>query len=90
MNLLQDIKLFVKDANTMKYFLILALWGQIFAENELLLKMLEVVNKASYYNDIFIGWLTDLPLDYFRQIVGQLIKMIDNLSKKYAENVGNL
>lgn len=74
----------------MKYFVILALWGHIFTDNELLLKMLEVVNKASYYNDIFIGWLTDLPLDYLRYIVSQLVKMIDNLSKRYSENVGSL
>ena len=74
----------------MKYFVILALWGHIFTDNELLLKMLEVVNKASYYNDIFIGWLTDLPLDYLKYIVSQLIKMIDNLTKKYSENVPNL
>lgn len=67
----------------MKYFLILTLWKRIFLDtSSILLKLLEVISKASYYNQIFESWLQDLPADYFKYIIHQLVRLIDEECKK--------
>lgn len=64
----------------MKYFLILSLWGFLFESfnSLILLKLLQLVNKASYYNQIFVSWLQDVPENYFAYMLMQLNKLIEN------------
>lgn len=47
----------------MKYFLILSLWGFLFEgfNSLILMKLLQLIKKASYYNQIFVSWLQDIP-----------------------------
>ena len=64
----------------MKYFLILSLWGFLFEgfNGLVLLKLLQLVNKASYYNQIFASWLQDLPENYLAYVLVQLNKLVEN------------
>lgn len=64
----------------MKYFLILSLWGFLFegGNSPVLLKLLQLVNKASYYNQIFVSWLQDVPENYLAYLIMQLNKLIEN------------
>lgn len=74
----------------MKYFLILSLWGFLFegANSAVLLKLLQLVNKASYYSQIFVGWLQDVPEGYFAYLIMQLNKLIENECKRLNEKTG--
>lgn len=83
-----DLKQFVKSSNEMKYFLIVILWDKLFAVPEnrnILYRVLQVIKKVSYYEQIFISWLNDIPAEYLKVILPHLHKNIEVLCNRLVE-----
>jgi hypothetical protein len=85
---LPDVRSFLKTAEEMKYFLLVVLWERLFAvadNRNAMLRVLEVIRRGDYYEQIFTGWLRDLPADYVRTILRSLHGTLEALCKRLVE-----
>jgi hypothetical protein len=59
----------------MKYFLIVVLWEKLFKIKQyefVTTRVLEYIQRAQQYRDIFSHWLEDIPADYIKLIISYI------------------
>jgi hypothetical protein len=82
------LKTFLKSANEMKYFFVVSLWNKLFTcehHEATLFRLLELIQKAEYYHQIFSKWLDDLPAAYLKEQVKSLNAVIGRLCMRLNE-----
>lgn len=65
-----------------------ALWEGLFtrpAHRNLLHRVLQVIQKGNYYQQVFTGFLKDLPGDYLRKILPALHENIQAICTRLVE-----
>jgi hypothetical protein len=56
----------------MKYFFIVILWDKLFKIKHyefIMTRVLEYIQRAPQYKDVFSNWCQDIPADYIRLII---------------------